>query len=62
MLYKHQHIEKMNTPGKYTAWIGVILAVIFLASCSTVSELPKDDIYYSKNVKNTGEYDWDDFQ
>ena len=54
MLNKHQHIEKMINPKKYTAWFGMILVVIFMASCSSVSEFPNDDIYYSKKIKSNG--------
>ncbi len=52
----------MNTSKKYLQWIGYLSVLIFLASCSTVSEIPNDDVYYSKKVKNNGEYDWNDFQ
>lgn len=43
-------------------WLGVLLIVAFLSSCSSVSNLPNDEVYYTKKAKNPSEYNWDDFQ
>jgi hypothetical protein len=52
----------MITSKRNSAWIGILVMAIFFASCSSVSDLPQDEVYYSRNVKTTGEYDWDNFQ
>ena len=43
-------------------WLGVLLIVAFLSSCSSVSNMPNDEVYYTKKAKNPSEYNWEDFQ
>ncbi len=62
MFNKAQHIEIMNTRKFSPSWLILSLAAIFLASCSTISDMPDDDVYYAKKAKNPSEYNWSDFQ
>ena len=52
----------MSTLKKIPAlWVS-FLALAFLVSCSTLGDVPNDDVYYTKKAKNPSEYNWDDFQ
>ena len=62
MFNKEQHIVTMSTLRRIPALWALFFAFVFLASCSSVGDLPNDDVYYSKKTSNPGEYNWDDFQ
>lgn len=63
MFNKAQHIDKMNTLKKSATWLSMAFAFVFVvSSCSSVSNMPNDEVYYSKKAKNSSEYNWNDFQ
>ena len=39
----------------------LIAAVSMMTSCSSVGDLPRDDVYYAKGTNNPSQYNWDDF-
>jgi hypothetical protein len=41
--------------------LALIAAVSMMTSCSSVGDLPKDDVYYAKGTNNPSQYNWDDF-
>ncbi len=44
------------------SFLTLILAGLLITSCSSVGDIPKDDIYYARGTNNPGEYNWDDFE
>ncbi len=57
-----QYPGKMKALKKYGNWLAVVLLGFAVSSCASYSELPSDDVYYSRNTNNPGEYNWEDFQ
>jgi len=57
-----QYTVKMKRKNKYLQFTGILITLVFLASCSSVNNLPGDEVYYSKKAKNPSEYNWNDFQ
>ena len=52
----------MKALKKYTIWSIAIALAFSVTSCASYSDLPGDDIYYSKKTSNPSEYNWEDFQ
>lgn len=62
MFNNFQHIDKMTYLKKIPVWVNLLLAIVFISSCSSVGDLPTDDLYYARKAKNPSEYNWNDFQ
>jgi len=53
----------MKATKRHTVYIlSLLIAALSITSCSSVEDLPKDDVYYSRNSETPGEYNLDDFQ
>ena len=57
-----QQIIKMETINKSLSYIMFVLMALIIVSCSSTSNLPIDDAYYSSKSNNPTQYNWDDFQ
>ncbi len=63
MFIKPQEPGIMKAKKRHTVYIlSFFIAALSITSCSSVGDLPKDDVYYSRNMESSGEYNWDDFQ
>ncbi|MCB2207551.1 MAG: hypothetical protein KQH67_04585 [Bacteroidetes bacterium] len=53
----------MKAKKRHTVYIlSLLIAALSITSCSSVGDIPKDDIYYSRNSDNSGVYNEDEFQ
>lgn len=52
----------MKALKKYTIWSIAAMLAFSVTSCSSYSDIPSADVYYSKKTSNSGEYNWEDFQ
>lgn len=63
MFIKVQEPSIMKAKKRHPVYIlSLLIAALSFTSCSSVGDIPKDDIYYSRNTNNPDEYNWDDFQ
>lgn len=63
MFIKVQEPSIMKAKKRNTVYIlSILIAALSITSCSSVGDIPQDDIYYSRNTNNPSEYNWDDFQ
>jgi hypothetical protein len=63
MFIKPQEPSIMKAKKRHIVYIlSLLIAALSITSCSSVGDMPKDDIYYSRNSDNPSEYNWDDFQ